>query len=121
MTNPGLYSGIYQQIREIAELVDDVLINLKADTDKADTSSRQMLAELLQQLVAERTDTLQLRMVALLIVGDNANDRKKWERTAQQLSSGKTSSSLIEELDKLAQLLEQMQADAMAKMRGWSP
>lgn len=120
MTNPGLYSGIYQQIREVAELVDDVLINLKSEVDKADKSSRQKLGELLEQLVAERTDTLQLRMVALLVIGDNANSRKKWARVANLLKSDKVDNVLIDELDSLAQLLEQMQADAMAKMRGWS-
>ena len=121
MTNPGLYSSIYQQIREVAELVDDVLINLKAEADKADKSSREKLGELLDQLVAERTDTLQLRMVALLVIGDNVNNRKRWARVANLLKSNRVDNILIDELDSLAQILEQMQAEAMAKMRGWSP
>lgn len=121
MTNPGLYSGIYQQIREIAELVDDVLVNLKEEGDKADKSSRQKLAELLVQLAAERTDTLPLRIVALLVIGDDTNNRKRWARLANLLKSDKVDNSLIDELDSLAQLLEQVQADAMAKMRGWAP
>jgi len=121
MTNPGLYSGIYQQIREIAEIVDDVLINLKADADKADKASRPKLAELLEQLAAERTDTLQLRMVAVLVIGDNTNNRKRWARVAGLLKSDKVDKVLIEELDSLAQALEQMQSEAMAKMRGWAP
>lgn len=121
MTNPGLYSGIYQQIREIAELVDEVLVNLKEEGDKADKPSRQKLSELLAQLVAERTNTLSLRMVALLVIGDDTNSRKRWGRLANILKSDKVDYSLINELDSLAQLLEQVQADAMAKMRGWVP
>jgi len=121
MTNPGLYSGIYKQISEYAELVDDVLINLKAEGDKGDTSSRHVLGDLLSQLVVERTDTLPLRMVALLIIGDDANNRKRWSRVANLLKSDKVDNALVDELDNLAQLLEQVQADAMAKMRGWTP
>ena len=120
MTNPGLYSGIYQQLREYAELVDDVLINLKTEGEKADRSSRQKLGELLSQLVAERTDTLPLRMVALLVIGDDANNRKRWSRVANLLKTDRVDNGLIDELDGLAQLLEEVQTDAMAKMRGWS-
>ncbi|MCA0453944.1 MAG: hypothetical protein LCI00_08220 [Chloroflexi bacterium] len=121
MTNPGLYSGIYQQIREIAELVDDVLVNLKEESENAESSSRLKLSELLEQLVVERTDTLSLRMVALLVIGDDITNRTRWARLSHMLKSDKINKSVIDELDSLAQLLEQVQTDAMAKMRGWVP
>lgn len=121
MTNPGLYSGIYQQIREIAELVDDVLIHLKEEGEQAEKSSRQQLSELLEQLVVERTDTLSLRMVSLLVIGDDLTNRRRWTKLANVLKSNQVDNSVLTELDSLAQLLEQVQADAMAKMRGWAP
>jgi hypothetical protein len=120
MTNPGLYSGIYQQIREFAELVDDVLIALKAEDEKSDTPSRQKLAKLLSDLASEHTDTLPTRMIALLVIGDDDSSRVRWSRLATALKSEKVDRSAIDELENLAQLLEQVQADAIAKMRGWS-
>lgn len=120
MTNPGLYSGIYQHIREYAELVDEVLITLKADGAKAERASREKLSDLLTGLVAERANSLPLRMVGLLIVGDDANSRARWVRVAKLLKSAVVDAALIAELESLAQTLEQIQSDAMAKMRGWS-
>lgn len=120
MTNPGLYSGIYQQIREYAELVDEVLITLKADNDKVDRAPRQKLADVLSELVTERANSLQVRMVGLLIIGDDTNNRARWARVARLLNSDVVDTSLIAELESLAQTLEEGQSDAMAKMRGWS-
>jgi len=119
MTNPGLYSGIYQQIREYAELVDNVLVNLKSNQN-SDASTRHRLAELLSDLAVERTNALSTRMIALLIIGDDATSRIRWSRLATALKAEKVDASAIRELESLAQLLEQVQADAMAKMRGWS-
>jgi hypothetical protein len=119
MTNPGLYSGIYQQIREYAELVDNLLVKLKTDQGD-DKSLRFELADLLAELSVERTDTLSTRMIALLVIGDDATSRARWLRLSNNLKSEKVEATVIRELESLAQLLEQVQASAVAKMRGWS-
>ncbi|MBI1282204.1 MAG: hypothetical protein GC179_29020 [Anaerolineaceae bacterium] len=119
MTNPGLYSGIYQQIREYAELVDSILVKLKTDQGD-DKSLRFELADLLAELSVERTDTLSTRMIALLVIGDDAMGRARWLRLSNNLKAEKVATTTIYELEKLAQLLEQVQATAVAKMRGWS-
>ncbi len=119
MSNPGLYSGIYQQIREHAELVDNVLVKLKTGEGN-DNSLRLELADLLSELSVEKTDTLSTRMIAMLVIGDDATSRARWRRLSNNLKAEKVDVSAIHELENLAQLLEQVQANAVAKMRGWS-
>jgi len=119
MTNPGLYSGIYQQIREYAEMLDNVLIQLK-DDQNSDKTSQHELSEWLSELADERTNALSTRMVALLMIGDDSISRTRWSRLAAVLKTEKVDASVVRELENLAQLLERVQADAMAKMRGWS-
>lgn len=119
MSNPGLYSGIYQQIREYAELVDNVLISLKGEQD-SEKALRTRLSERLSELIAEQANMLSTRLIGLLVVGDDPASRARWSRLATALKAEKVEPSAIRELETLAQVLEHAQVDAMAKMRGWS-
>jgi len=47
MSDASLFSGLYQQIHEYAELLDDVLVNLKENTSSLEDKSRQELASFL--------------------------------------------------------------------------
>lgn len=119
MTNSGLYSGIYQQVREYAELVDNLLVRLK--TNEGDNKSMRFeLADILSELSTEGTGTLSTQMTAMFAIGDDTTSRTRWLQLANKLKSENIDTKVISELENLALLLEKVQANAVAKMRGWS-
>jgi hypothetical protein len=119
MSNPGFYSDIYQQIRTYADLVDKVLIALKDDARTSDPS-RESLAQILDSFAVDEQEDLSVRIIVLMLGGNNKANREKWLSLSAALRGGKSDRSLIEDLELLAHTLEQQQADALAKMRGWS-
>ena len=85
-----------------------------------DKSLRFELADVLAELSVERTDSLSTRMITMLVIGDDATSRERWLRLSNSLKSENVEATVIRELESLAHLLEQVQANAVAKMRGWS-
>lgn len=118
MNNPGLYSSVYQLIREYAELVDTVLINLKSKTSQVNDPARQRLGELLINLAGETWDNLPIRMIALILRDKDRTRQQKWEKLGKALLSEQFDTSGIRELEELAVALEHEQAGAISKMRG---
>ena len=119
MSNPGLYSSIYQMIREYAELVDAVLIGLKTNLSAGDPQ-REQLAQRLSDLVGSDKTDLAVKMVALLLAEESEHNATKWTEMSQRLRASIATRSLIDDLEQFARDLEQLQVDALAKMRGWS-
>lgn len=119
MTNPGLYSSIYQTIREYAELVDAVLVGLKASLNAGDPQ-REQLAQYLADLAMNEKSDLAVKMISLLLKGETDRKSATWLQISQDLRAPVATPSLIDRLEQFAQDLEQQQVDALAKMRGWS-
>jgi hypothetical protein len=118
MSNPGLYSDIYQQIREYAALVDKVLIGLKENVYSIDPN-REKLAQLLDSFAEREPEDLSVKIIAILLGGNDETNRVRWNQMSRALRMSKPVQSLINDLERFAQKLEQQQADALAKMRGW--
>lgn len=118
MSNPGLYASIYQQIREYAELVDTVLIGLKAGTSTVNDSPRQQLGRLLLTLSGDTWDSLPIRLIALMLRDKDKINKQKWATLGNTLLSEHPASSVIKDLEDLAMVLEQEQVGTITKMRG---
>jgi hypothetical protein len=118
MTNAGLYADLHQQMRELAELVDKVIVQLRQDQTKISVE-RMNLAQRLEQLSDSNPDDLADRLLSITLGANQDNNRQKWQTLSQALSSIETDRSIIDILEPFAYLLEQRQADALAKMRGW--
>ena len=119
MSNPGFYSDIYQQIRSYAEIVDTVLIGLKDDT-RSNDSNREKLAQILDAFAESEQEDLSIRIIVIMLGGNNETNRERWSRLSVELRANKPDRILIDDLERFAHTLEQQQADALAKMRGWS-
>jgi hypothetical protein len=119
MSNPGFYSDIYQQIRTYADLVDSVLIGLKDDV-RAKDPNREKLAEVFDAFTEAEKEDLSLRIVVIMLGGNREINRERWSRLSAALRTVTPDHTLIEELERFAYKLEQQQADALSKMRGWS-
>lgn len=119
MSNPGFYSDIYQQIRTYAELVDHVIIGLK-DNLKSRDPNREQLAEILDGFAEQEQRDLSVRIITIMLGDGTGENLDKWIRLRDRLRMSAPDRSLIDDLEQFAQVLEQQQADALAKMRGWS-
>ena len=51
MSHIAMYSGVYEEIRDYAELLDKVLVELKGGTSSPQDESRRKLGQFLKSLV----------------------------------------------------------------------
>lgn len=117
MSHVALYSGVYEDIREYAELLDKVLIELKGGTSSPSDENRRKLGEFLRSLVTPRKGDLTMRLINILLRDNEELNPPELAEIGSRLESEVVDESVIEPLEKLAQSLEQEQAVAMARMR----
>lgn len=120
MSEAGLYSGLYEHIREYAELLDNVLIGLKRNASTPDDESRRKLSRFLMSLGSDRWSDLSTRLITILVRDKVDVDEREWAEAGAALMSAEVDSSIIELLEKLALSLEQEQVGALARIRGSS-
>jgi hypothetical protein len=113
----GLYLGLYEQIREYAELVDEVLIALKKGTSLPSDTKRQQLGSVLVGLANSDTTDLVAHRVAIMLKSKASLD-PAWLTVGQALTLPDADSSLIELLEGFAHSLEEEQKGAWAGMHG---
>jgi hypothetical protein len=120
MSHTGLYAGLYEQIREHAELVDCVIIELKGSTSLSQSASepRIRLGTLLQNLGAEKDLNLATKLIGILLRDEAEASSRELVSFGSRLLEGDTSENVAAFLEKLARALEQGQAGAVARMRG---
>jgi hypothetical protein len=121
MSHTGLYAGLYEQIREHAELVDCVLIEIKSSADlnqKSVSEPRVRLGTLLKNLGEEKKLDLAARLIGILLRDEAEATSRELIRAGALLLKGETSREVATFLEKLARALELGQAGAVARMRG---
>ncbi len=121
MSHTGLYAGLYEQIREHAELVDCVLIELKSNTSlppNAVSEPRTRLGVLLKKLGAEQELDLTSRLIGILLRDEAEATSRELIRAGNLLLTPGGGAEVTVFLERLARALEQGQAGAVARMRG---
>ena|SRR5260221_14786011 len=120
MSDIGLQSGFYAQVRDYAELLDDALIELKTETATfGGKDSTRRLGEFLTSLGASSdSQDLAIRLIAVLLRDRLRDQHDDWVTLGQALLSGEVDDTIINHLEALAWSLEQQQATAMARIRG---
>lgn len=118
MSHTGLPTGLYTQIREYAELVDRVLLDLKAGTPDAHPESKAMLGSLLAGAQDRATSDMRMQLFVSLIRGTGQSGPTKLAELGRMLLEGNTTPNLVGGLESLAQTLEHERVGAFAKIRG---
>jgi hypothetical protein len=118
MNDTGLFSGIYQGIRDQADLLDRVLVRLKAGTSGRHDEDRQQLAAWLCSLGDTQTLDASACMVRVLLRGRGATVQQGWEEVGRSLQQELVGTSVIDRLEELARALDREQAEALARLRG---
>ena len=120
MNDMGAYSGLYDQIREYAVLLDKVLIALKSGKSDPHDLEREQLSQFLLELTQERPEDPSFRILSVALRESPLSDKTAWKQMAQALQKPKLDSVMLNRLEGLAQLMEEKRAGTFAKMRGWS-
>jgi hypothetical protein len=120
MSDTGLFSGIYQHARGHAELLDRVLVRLRAGTSRPADEDRQRLAAWLSSLEPSRAQDCAALFTRLLLVTHGAAFRSGWTEVGDALGRDPVPEPAVARLEQLARVLEQEQAVALARLRGGS-
>jgi hypothetical protein len=118
MSNTGLYSGHYTQISDYARLLDDVLIRLKSGGGAPSDTARQKLVKLLTDLAGGSASDLSLRTLELVLRNGGAGDKRTWSQVADALSGDDITERTVQQIERMAQVLESERAGTLARMRG---
>lgn len=119
MSDTGLFSGLHHQLREHAELLDRVLVRLKAGMSVAADPDRQKLAAVLRGLEQPASADPAVRMLALLLRGHAQGLVTGWGTAAEALTAtAPVPEAVVERLETLALALDDERAGAAKRMRG---
>jgi hypothetical protein len=117
MSATGLFSGLYTRVREYAELLDDVIIQVKSKEGGPGDPRRQKLAKLLIAIDAEPAADLAAQLLAVLI-REQREGVTGWAEVGRALLSPDVPASVVPRLEELARAVENERARMLAKLRG---
>ncbi len=117
MSSTGLYSGLYSRVREYAELLDHVIIQVKSGEGDAQDQRRQKLAKLLLALDTSPAADLATQLLSVL-VRDQGDGNERWGEVGRALLAPQVPESVLPRLEELARAVEHERAGMLAKMRG---
>ncbi len=118
MSDPGLYTHLYAQLRDCAELIDQVIIDLETRRGVIATKERETLATLLRALQAAPASSLDAMLLANVLRESRIAGRANWNEVADAIDRGDASRAVIGRLEELARVLESERADMHARMHG---
>jgi hypothetical protein len=118
MSDPGLYTHLYAQLRDCAELIDQVIIDLETKRSATGAKERETLAGLLRALQAAPASSLDAMLLANVLRESRVAGRSNWNEVADAIDRGDASRAVIGRLEELAHVLESERADMHARMHG---
>jgi hypothetical protein len=112
MSNSGLYTSIYREIHDWADLIDRVISGIATGQSQASDDDRQRLAKLLDQL-----DTAPIASSVQHLKAVLGDQRVKWSEVAAALRTNAPSSAAIERLEEIARALERRRVGVLDRLR----
>jgi hypothetical protein len=114
MSDTGLHAGLYNEIRDLAELVDTVISEFALGTARARGNNVQQLAGRLEELTGAPSVGLLLRYLG----PDNGSGRRRWGELAAALRQEPAPTWVPARLEQLARILENGRSAALERLRG---
>lgn len=118
MSYSGLHAGLYARIRDYAQLLDDVLIALKAHTSAPSDDNRQKLAHLFLGKQASAPSNLSAQFFQMFLQSEQGISPLELHDIGNALCSSEVRDQVIDKLEALALTLENERAGMLARMRG---
>ena len=118
MSDSGLYTQLYAQLRTYAELVDLVIVDLGNPDGPSFNKERETLANMLRVLQTKPSTELGAVLLANVLHESKLTGPMDWQKIADALDRGEASPNVIGGLEELARALESERADIHARIRG---
>lgn len=117
MSDPGLYTHLYTQLRDCAELIDDVIFSLETTAAAGPTKQRRVLSALLRALDKAPASDVGATLLWNVLRENKTQRRADWSEIADAIDRGDTSRDVIGGLEELARVLEVERVEMNARMR----
>jgi len=117
MSEPGLYTHLYDQIRDCADLIDHVIIDLEVGGGTLGGKDRAALSTLLRTLQAAPSSNVNTTILATVLRENRAARTADWSKVADGIDRGDSSATVIGPLGELARALEVERADMHARIQ----
>lgn len=114
MSNAGLHSNLYRYARDLSELVDNVLIELKTNPNHS-TPKQKELGSILASVTDAQWKNYTDRLLSLTLEDIDDVELSDWLSVGQCLLAGAADAQQIRLLERLARTLEQEQVQAAAR------
>lgn len=118
MSATGLYSGIYAELRDFGELLDEVLMELKGRSGLGNQRNLEVLASRFEEMGERETAGLQAQMLRVVLQERMEKSPRYWAKLGRRLRKVRLDDGLVAELERTAAVLEHERAGAYSKMRG---
>ena len=118
MSDIAIQSGLYEELTNLADTVDDLLLRLRAGKSDPSNPAQKQLAEFLSNAKSGRqTELPKLRLLNLLGCSE-PKEKQGWARIGKVLQNNEpVPEAVIQRLELLARQLEARRNEAVAKMR----
>lgn len=117
MSATGLFSGLYARVREYAELLDDVILQVKSKEGGPGDPRRKQLAKLLIAIDAGPAPDLATQLLAVL-VREQREGATGWGDVGRALLAQDVPGAVVPRLEELARAVEAERAGLLSKLRG---
>jgi hypothetical protein len=121
MSDTGLYVGLYDRIHTYAELLDDVLTRLKAETSSPNDPQRRELAQLLLDVAKSRPADWPSHLLGLFLRALGEHQQNRCAAIGQALLADHVPFSVIIWLERLAASLEEERVGLLSRIMKRSP
>ena len=122
MSQTAISFGMYEEVRNYAELLDEILVQIKNKNLPDTNQEKMLLGEFLENVGDGSTSNLTARYIGLTLNARNKNWRKSLSQIAEKLKKQEDLTQLKQDeilsLERLAKFLEGEQAEAAARIRG---
>ncbi len=122
MSQTAISVGMYEEVRDYAELLDDVLVRIKCANANELSAEKQKLGQFLEDIGDPATANLTARYMGLSLNGKNRNLRRDLPNIGRKLKGIEAAKQIemkdIRLLETLARLLDGEQMAAAARIRG---
>lgn len=120
MSETGLYSAQYEHIHDWAEIVDQMLIDLKSGSRPSVQNAGQKLGQLLMDIAQKAYNNPSTRFMVLHLQDTIDLSENELLKVGSALISMEYDDNIIALLEQFAQILEHEQLGAMSRMQRWT-
>lgn len=117
MSDLGLQSTESTRFRQLADLIDTVLLRATEPGTPADQLERRRLAALIEQAGRDDPNSIQAAYLADVLSSAGLSEPRAWGQVVEALGQGALPAKAVQSLEELAVRLDQSHARAATRVR----